>query len=463
MGFCRAAVSYDPALPVIGDVVDTHTLVKKQDAAAMTMFHYHLAGMGLEAWDYQDPENADDCVKSVWRMVCYTYFPRAHIGCQEGMSTTYIRPCRSSCQNYVRSCGTECCDESVQCVFTHRKDISAELTITQTGYVPHDGPSSMCTGAAARGRPGVFLMIVPFLAFLVQGFSLSGNDDCDNGYNGQNWWHKRKRALIATTVVLLSATILQGCDVDVPTHAVGNWRAEADYLIRFEFVPPGGSSRSALLNSCSLDMLAQTMQCNGRGVCRQWDDRNLENPTAFCQCDRDWVDPECGTKRKSQIVAYLLSIFLGPFGADLFYLGYPLAGVLKLSTLGGVGIWWIVDIIRIGSAPVEAKTFRVAADLPHWVFVLSSISLAVVIGFLISSVALAQHISARRKDGLRLQTEVEHKFDFDPNDQTIKKLAVGSRGARNYGSMDSFRPSEVMSMTPPPPQLPTVPEYPTIM
>merc|ERR1719254_102295 len=31
-------------------------------------------------------------------------------------------------------------------------------------------------------------------------------------------------------------------------------------------------------------------------------------------------------------------------------------------------IWWVVDVIRVGSAPVQSKHFRIAADLPHWVY-----------------------------------------------------------------------------------------------
>merc|ERR1719389_186536 len=115
-----------------------HELVERQDNAASTMFYYHLAGLGMEAWDYQKPEESDDCVKSIWRMVCFTYFPRAQIGVPEGGFSDYIRPCKSSCQNYVRACGVECCDESVQCVFTHKKAISATQVITTEGYLPHD-------------------------------------------------------------------------------------------------------------------------------------------------------------------------------------------------------------------------------------------------------------------------------------------------------------------------------------
>jgi len=148
LSFCRGAVNYDPALRVqTGTLSD---LVKYQDNEALTMFVYHLAGMGKEAWEHPEPAwSPDPCVKAVWRMVCYTYFPRAEVGCQEGGVTAYLRPCQSSCWNYINQCGVECCDESVQCVFTHTKMLGA-TSITTSGYVNHDGPSSLCTGAAHR-------------------------------------------------------------------------------------------------------------------------------------------------------------------------------------------------------------------------------------------------------------------------------------------------------------------------
>jgi TM2 domain-containing membrane protein YozV len=63
------------------------------------------------------------------------------------------------------------------------------------------------------------------------------------------------------------------------------------------------------------------------------------------------------TKAKNTAKPYLttlwLSLFLGAFGMDRFYLGKWRTGLLKLVTLGGLTIWLLVDAIRIGLGRVK--------------------------------------------------------------------------------------------------------------
>lgn len=50
---------------------------------------------------------------------------------------------------------------------------------------------------------------------------------------------------------------------------------------------------------------------------------------------------------KSRLVALLLCIFFGVFGVHRFYVGKVGTGVLQLITIGGLGIWAMVDVILI--------------------------------------------------------------------------------------------------------------------
>jgi len=51
--------------------------------------------------------------------------------------------------------------------------------------------------------------------------------------------------------------------------------------------------------------------------------------------------------QKSWIAALLLCLFLGGLGIHRFYVGKIGTGILMIVTLGGLGIWVLVDLIMI--------------------------------------------------------------------------------------------------------------------
>jgi TM2 domain-containing membrane protein YozV len=54
-----------------------------------------------------------------------------------------------------------------------------------------------------------------------------------------------------------------------------------------------------------------------------------------------------GKSDKSNTVALLLCFFIGILGVHRFYVGKIGTGVLQLVTLGGLGIWALIDMIMI--------------------------------------------------------------------------------------------------------------------
>lgn len=147
-GFCsRVLASYPFSTPMPKGNMTQANAIALQTQKALETYVGHLSGMGFDFWDYTDPwKHDDECIHSVWRMSCYTHFPR----CNEIRRGEYLPPCRNSCENYVDKCGVVCCDEGVQCVFTHAKTDADGATVYETGYPDHKGPSPLCTGGARQ-------------------------------------------------------------------------------------------------------------------------------------------------------------------------------------------------------------------------------------------------------------------------------------------------------------------------
>jgi TM2 domain-containing membrane protein YozV len=68
---------------------------------------------------------------------------------------------------------------------------------------------------------------------------------------------------------------------------------------------------------------------------------------------------------KSRTAALLIAIFTGFVGGHRFFAGKPGTGILMACTLGGLGLWWIADLIMIGTGEfTDARGRRIVNWAP---------------------------------------------------------------------------------------------------
>jgi hypothetical protein len=61
---------------------------------------------------------------------------------------------------------------------------------------------------------------------------------------------------------------------------------------------------------------------------------------------------------KSRLVALLLCLFLGSLGVHRFYVGKIGTGILMILTLGGLGIWTVIDLVFVAVGSFTDKQGR---------------------------------------------------------------------------------------------------------
>ena len=84
--------------------------------------------------------------------------------------------------------------------------------------------------------------------------------------------------------------------------------------------------------------------------------------------DKATACPECGNQikscnsDKSWVALLLLCLFLGGIGIHRFYVGKIGTGILQLITLGGLGIWSLIDLIIIIVGKFEDKNGNIICN-----------------------------------------------------------------------------------------------------
>src|ERR1041384_3921290 len=74
------------------------------------------------------------------------------------------------------------------------------------------------------------------------------------------------------------------------------------------------------------------------------------------------TDDELFASPRSRTVAVVLAAALGFVGAHRFYVGKTKSGVFQLLTVGGVGLWWLYDLIMVATGSFRDAEGRLVSN-----------------------------------------------------------------------------------------------------
>lgn len=112
-------------------------------------------------------------------------------------------------------------------------------------------------------------------------------------------------------------------------------------------------------------------------------------PLAEGQTYAGAVQGQVAQNDKSYMAAFLLSFFLGGLGVDRFYLGRTGTGIAKLLTLGGLGIWAIVDLFLIYLGKLRGKDGAPLSGYPEQKKIATILLIFVALIYLVSALFIA--------------------------------------------------------------------------
>lgn len=108
---------------------------------------------------------------------------------------------------------------------------------------------------------------------------------------------------------------------------------------------------------------------------------------------------QSSSSEKTFLATWLFAWLLGSLGVDRFYLGKTGSGIAKLLTLGGCGIWALIDLILVLSGSTkDSQGLTLAGYSEHktmaiWVTVGVTIAGTVIYWFIFGSLFALSAIS----------------------------------------------------------------------
>lgn len=182
---------------------------------------------------------------------------------------------------------------------------------------------------------------------------------------------------------------------------------------------------------------------DGAGGQRYWDGQAWTEHTAPLAGDAAGAavpaaDATAGaTPPKSFLATWLFALFLGVFGVDRFYLGKIGTAIAKLLTLGGLGVWVLVDLIIVLAGAQRDKLGRpLEGYAKHrtvaWIVTAVVLVLSLVVNVVSVAAGLAVQAASSSTSAVASGTEAVEEADdmaavapaAEPDAQGVQELVV---------------------------------------
>ena len=125
---------------------------------------------------------------------------------------------------------------------------------------------------------------------------------------------------------------------------------------------------------------------------------------------------------KDKVILIILSYLLGLFGVDRMYLGCWVSGFFKLITLGGLGIWYLIDLLMImvnaynfSEAPAICGGYvwnKATMEIAHYIATI--ILILFVIKIIVSFVLWMNSAGAHEEKGHKRRQNNKEHFNIRP-------------------------------------------------